>query len=369
MIAGKSAIATVGVGSAGLMYYGYNINELAKHSTFEEVAYLLLRGDLPSPDQYKEFCTKLWTNRTIPKNLKTVLEILPKTANPMDVMRTICSVMGILEPESEDRKNQEEKVIRLLSMFGPALLYWYHFANSGKRIQEQTSADDSIAANFMKLLHQNEVPELQIKVFDISLILYAEHDFNASTFANRITISTLSDIYSGICTGIGTLKGNLHGGANEAAMALLSPLKSTEEAESLITQMISQKKLVMGFGHRVYKNGDPRVSIIKEYSRLLSNESYGDKNLYEVSEHVENKIVGEKKIFPNLDFYSASAYHQCGIPAGLFTPIFVISRTTGWAAHAFEQRADNKLIRPNSEYCGLGYREYVTMTEREKNGL
>lgn len=198
------------------------------------------------------------------------------------------------------------------------------------------------------------------------MILYAEHDFNASTFANRICISTLSDIYSGICTGIGTLKGNLHGGANEAAMELLSPLKSVDQAEALINQMFSQKKLVMGFGHRVYKNGDPRNAIIKECSRLLSNESYGDKTLYKVSEHVESKVVREKKMFPNLDFYSASAYSQCGIPTSLFTPIFVISRTTGWAAHAFEQRADNKLIRPNSEYTGPAYRKYVSMMEREK---
>jgi len=294
-----------------------------------------------------------------------ILELIPKTAHPMDVMRTICSIMGVLEPEAENFSDQESKVLRLMSVFGPALLYWYHYSNSGIRIEAQTSPKDSIARNFLKLLHMSQdVPDLQVRVVDISLILYAEHDFNASTFASRITTSTLSDIHSVVCTGIGTLKGNLHGGANEAVMYLVDPLKSEAQAENLLNTMFKQKKLVMGFGHRVYKNGDPRNAIIKECSKNLSKEKYGNPTLFKVSEFIEAKIVREKKMFPNLDFFSASAYSQCGIPTGLFTPIFVMSRITGWAAHSFEQRAANKLIRPVSNYTGPEYRKFENLAKR-----
>lgn len=271
----------------------------------------------------------------------------------MDVMRTISSAMGLFEPESETFSNQIECTIRLISVFGPALLYWYHFSNSGIRIQTVTEPNDSVAANFMKLLLlQKNVDKDVVRAVDVSLILYAEHDFAASTFASRITASTLADIHSAITSGIATLKGKLHGGANEAAMLFLSKIKSKAEADSVLQQMFAKKELIMGFGHRVYKKGDPRHILIKHWSKKLSEGPFGNKTLYEVSDYIEQEMLKQKKMHCNLDFFAASTYAQCNIPTFLFTPIFVISRTTGWAAHVFEQRANNKLIRPNSKYTG-----------------
>ena len=362
--AGDSAISTVGIG-LGLNYRGYNIEDLAEHCQFEEVAHLLLIGHLPNESELKELKLQISKNRWIPERLTKVLELIPKTAHPMDVMRTISSYLGIIEPETKDN-DQLKIAIRLVSVFGPSLLYWYHFAYSGIRIKGDTKPTDSVAENFMKLmLLRDDIDPLIIRAFDVSLILYAEHEFNASTFAARVTASTLSDFYSAITTGIGTLRGNLHGGANEAAMYFLAPLKDTDHAEKVVNDFFKKKQLIMGFGHRVYKKGDPRNPIIKEYSRKLSQKSFGNPKLFKVSEYVENKVMNEKKMFPNLDFYSASVYDQCGIPTDLFTPIFVISRTTGWAAHVMEQRKDNKLIRPVSNYTGPEIQKFTKIQQRK----
>ena len=255
-----------------------------------------------------------------------------------------------------------------MGLFGPGLLYWYHYHKSGIRIDGYTGKTDSVALNFMKLFTgqpESKIDPVQVRAFDVSLILYAEHEFNASTFAARITASTNSDFHSAITSAIGTLRGNLHGGANEAVMHLLLPFKSKEEAEAKVRAMFAKKELVMGFGHRVYKKGDPRNPIIKEWSRQLSQKPYGNPKLYEISEHIENLLMKEKKMFPNLDFYSASVYYQCNIPIEFYTPIFVISRTSGWAAHIMEQRADNKLIRPSSNYTGPQPRPFIGIKERQ----
>jgi len=283
----------------------------------------------------------------------------------MDVMRTISSMLGMLEPETKNHC-QMGIAIRLISVFGPAILYWWHFVNSGLRIETETDPSDSIASNFMKLLSLKDTVDARlVKTMDVSLIFYAEHDFAASTFSARITASTLSDFNSCITSAIGTLRGPLHGGANEAAMDFLAPLKDIKHADLALNDLFSKKGLVMGFGHRMYKNGDPRNPIIKEYSKMLVDGPYGNKRLYEVSEHVEKRMVSEKKMFANLDFYTASAYHQCDIPTTLFTPIFVISRTTGWAAHIFEQRKNNKLIRPTSNYTGPEVTKFIRIDNRK----
>ena len=364
IVVGDSKIATVGLGY-GLNYRGYNVEDLAAHSTFEEVFYLLLFEKLPSKEELEPFKKKISANRSLPKPLTEILERIPPSAHPMDLMRCVSSVMGTLEPETS-HEQQYDIAVRLVSVFGPALLYWYHFHKSGARIDPNPQPSDSIALNFVRLLNNDgkEPEALVVRTFDISLILYAEHDFNASTFAARVTTSTLSDFYSAITSGIGTLRGPLHGGANEAAMDFLLPFKTKEEAEAKLREMFKKKELVMGFGHRVYKKGDPRNAIIKECSRKLSETSYGDKRLFEVSEHVERIMMDEKKMFANLDFFSASAYYQCKIPIPFYTPIFVISRTSGWAAHVIEQRATNRLIRPNSNYVGPKQREYVPIEKR-----
>lgn len=363
--AGDSAISTVGLGT-GLNYRGYSIQDLCEKSNFEEVAYLLLKGQLPTSEQLAVFKKEIASRRDLPESLRKTLELIPSTAHPMDVMRTISSFFGLIEPETKD--NCQMKIsIRLIAVFGPAILYWYHYSNSGIRIKPETDLEDTVAENFMKLMNlTNKVDPLLVKAFDASLILYAEHDFNASTFAARVTASTLADFYSCITSGIGTLRGPLHGGANEAAMDLLEPIKDIKHADEVINDFFKNKKLIMGFGHRVYKNGDPRNPIIKSYSKALTKGPYGKPKLFEISEHIEKRMSDEKKMFPNLDFYAASTYHQCNIPTGLFTPIFVISRTTGWAAHVMEQRSNNKLIRPKSNYTGPENRPFVPMNARPK---
>jgi len=349
----------------GLNYRGYNIKDLANNCIFEEVAHLLLIGVLPTKDQLCAFHKQISSQRDLPKELKDVLERIPLKAHPMDVMRTISSFLGVIEPECKVNNNQLKIAIRLIALFGPALIYWWHFANSGLRISTTTRPEDSVATNFMKLLLlQEKVDPLEVKAVDVSLILYAEHDFNASTFSARVTVSTNSDFYSGITAAIGTLRGNLHGGANEAAMDLLEPIKSVSESDNVLNDFFAKKKLVMGFGHRVYKKEDPRSPIIKEYSKKLCERPKGNKTLFAVSEHVENRMLKEKKMFPNLDFYSASAYNQCGIPTTFFTPIFVIARTAGWSAHIFEQRANNKLIRPMSNYTGPAPKDFIQIDKR-----
>lgn len=361
VIAGQSAIATVGHEGAGLNYRGYSIDDLAAEATFEEVAYLLHFGRLPTRHELASYTKKLTGLREIPTTLKTVLKLIPKETHPMDVLRTACSMLGTLEPE-HDFKQQYDIADRLLALFPGIMCYWYAYHFKGREITEYSN-EDTIGGHFMALLHGREPSAIERDMMNVSLILYAEHEFNASTFAARVTAATLSDFYSAITTAIGTLRGPLHGGANEAAMELLSQFSDPDEAEEKLMTMLAQKAKIMGFGHRVYKDCDPRSDIIKSWSKKLA-QAKNDTQLFEVSERVEAVMRREKKLFPNLDFYSASAYHYVDIPTPLFTPIFVMSRITGWSAHVFEQRADNRLIRPTSEYTGPEPRAYAPIEAR-----
>jgi len=361
IIAGDTAIATVGKEGKGLTYRGYSIHDLAEHATFEEVAYLLIYGRLPTQSELDNYRKTLSGLRGLPAPLKTVLEQIPGDTHPMDVMRTGCSMLGTLEPEGSAR-DQIAVANRLTACFGSMLLYWHHFQKSGKRIETATD-DDSTAGHFLHLLHGKKPDELHRRAIDASLILYAEHEFNASTFTARTITSTLPDFYSAVTGAIGALRGPLHGGANEAAMELIERFDTPDAAEKGILEFIAAKKLIMGFGHRVYKISDPRSDIIKAWSKKLA-EACGDERLYPVSERIEQVMRREKKLFPNLDFYSASAYHLCGIPTPMFTPLFVVARITGWAAHIIEQRADNRLIRPNADYIGPEPRSYVPIANR-----
>lgn len=365
--AGQSAICTVGTGH-GLNYRGYDIYDLAEHCTFEEVAYLLLREKLPNHDELKGFRDELKAARGIPEPLKQTLKLLPKHAHPMDVIRTACSMLGCLEPEVYDVAtlsfpNQQKIAIRLLGIFPSILAYWHHYHHNAQEIST-SSQQDSIAGYFLEILHQKPPKELWVKAMHASLILYAEHEFNASTFTSRVITATLSDCYSAITGAIGALRGPLHGGANEAAMELIEEFKSPEEAVEGIHKKLAKKDKIMGFGHRVYVEKDPRNVVIKEWSRKLSIDVNDQKGLYPISEAIENVMWDTKKLFPNLDFYSASAYHFMGIPTSYFTPIFIFSRTAGWMAHVFEQRSNNKLIRPTSEYTGPDNKAFVSIDKR-----
>jgi 2-methylcitrate synthase len=299
--------------------------------------------------------------RSLPAALKTVLEQLPGSTHPMDVLRTGCSALGCLEPEGPSH-DQHQVADRLLAVFPSMLLYWHQFHRTGKRIETATN-DSNMAGHFLHLLLGKTADDTRIRALDASLILYAEHEFNASTFAARITTSTLADLYSATTSGIGTLRGPLHGGANEEAMALIEKFKTPDEAEAGLMDMLNRKQLVMGFGHRVYKISDPRSPVIKAWAKKLS-EAAGDRVIYPVSERIETVMWREKKLFPNLDFYSAAAYRFCGIPTPLFTPIFVIARTSGWSAHIMEQRGNNRLIRPTADYIGPEPRPYVPFDQR-----
>ncbi|MCW2270675.1 2-methylcitrate synthase [Pseudomonas sp. GD03860] len=360
-VAGQTALSTVGQAGAGLTYRGYDVRELAEHAEFEEVAYLLLYGELPGAAQLAEYKGKLKTLRDLPQALKEVLERIPVTAHPMDVMRTGCSVLGTLEPElSFDL--QHEKTDRLLALFPAIMCYWYRFSHHGVRI-DCTSDEDTIGGHFLHLLHGKKPSELHVKVMNVSLILYAEHEFNASTFTARVCASTLSDLYSCITAAIGSLRGPLHGGANEAAMEMIELFKTPQEAINGTLGMLERKDKIMGFGHAIYKESDPRNEVIKGWSKKLADE-VGDTVLYPVSEAIDKTMWEQKKLFPNADFYHASAYHFMGIPTKLFTPIFVCSRLTGWAAHVFEQRANNRIIRPSAEYTGVEQRKFVPIEQR-----
>ena len=361
VIAGRTAIATVGKEGMGLTYRGYSIYDLAEHSTFEEVAYLLIYGRLPTQSELSNYKQALAGLRALPAPLKTVLEQIPASTHPMDVMRTGCSMLGTLEPEGAGR-NQIAVANRLTACFSSMLFYWHHFVTGGRRIDVETD-DDSSGGHFLHLLHGKKPDALHRRAIDVSLILYAEHEFNASTFTARAIISTLPDFYSAVTGAIGALRGPLHGGANEAAMELIERFAAPDEAEKGVLDLIAAKKLIMGFGHRVYKISDPRSDVIKAWAKKLAD-AHGDKRLYPVSERIEQVMRREKKLFPNLDFYSASAYHFCGIPTPMFTPLFVVARITGWAAHIIEQRADNRLIRPNADYVGPDPRPFVPISQR-----
>jgi 2-methylcitrate synthase len=359
--AGRTAIATCGKQGYGLCYRGYDIHELAEHGTFEEVAFLLLQGHLPKQNELETFAAELADLRDLPETLRDVLERIPSSAHPMDVLRTGCSMLGTLEPE-RTFEEQLGAAKRLIATFPGMLLYWWHFAEDRRRIETLTS-EASVAGHFLRLLHQREPDALHERAMDASLILYAEHEFNASTFAARVCAATLSDFHSAVTGAIGTLRGPLHGGANEAAMELIERFDSPEAAVAGVAAMLARKEKVMGFGHAVYRESDPRNGVIKRWSGRLA-EAAGDTRLFAVSEAVESLLKREKNLFANLDFHSASAYHFMGIPTPLFTPIFVCSRIAGWSAHIFEQRADNRLIRPAADYVGPETRPYVPVGAR-----
>lgn len=361
-IAGQTSLCTVGKEGAGLTYRGYDVRDLAKNcKSFEEVAYLLWYGKLPNQAELDAYVERLKGMRDLPQALKEVLERIPADAHPMDVMRTGVSVLGTLEPElSFDQ--QLDVADRLLASMPAMLLYWYHFSHNGKRIDCMTDEPD-LAGHFLALLHGKSPSDLHREVMNVSLTLYAEHEFNASTFTGRVCASTLSDLYSCITGSIGSLRGPLHGGANEAAMDLIDRFQTPEEAVAELKAMMERKELIMGFGHAIYRESDPRNEVIKGYSEKLADE-VGDKVIYPVSCAIEKLMWDEKKLFPNADFFHASAYRFMGIPTPLFTPIFVCSRVTGWAAHVFEQRANNRIIRPSADYIGEEQRVVPPISER-----
>lgn len=360
-VAGKTALSTVGVSGAGLTYRGYDVKDLAENCEFEEVAYLIFFGELPTIEQLAAYKAKLKGLRQLPQALKEVLERIPADSHPMDVMRTGASMLGNLETEKSFAE-QQDVTDRLLALFPAIITYWYRFSHQGVRIDENTD-DDSVGAHFLHLLNGEKPSELHAKVMNVSLILYAEHEFNASTFTARVCASTLSDMHSCITGAIGSLRGPLHGGANEAAMELIEGFTSPEHAEQEMLAKLARKDKIMGFGHAIYKDSDPRNEIIKIWSEKLSKD-VGDTVLYPVSVRCEEVMWREKKLFCNADFFHASAYHFMGIPTKLFTPIFVMSRLTGWAAHVMEQRADNRIIRPSAEYTGPEFRKVVPIAQR-----
>lgn len=360
-IAGQTTLSTVGKEGAGLTYRGYDVRELAEHCCFEEVAYLLFNGELPNAAQLEAYKAHLKQRRDLPDVLKEVLERAPANAHPMDVIRTACSVLGMLEPE-HDFSQQQDKADRLLAM-GPSIMaYWYRFSHGGVRINCH-SDEDTLGGHFLALLHGRKPSELEVRVMNISLILYAEHEFNASTFTARVCASTLSDIYSCVTGAIGSLRGPLHGGANEAAMELIQRFNTPEEAREGLLGMLERKEKIMGFGHAIYKDSDPRNEVIKEWAKKLAD-SVGDTKLYPISEVIDQTMWEQKRLFPNADFYHASAYHFMGIPTPLFTPIFVCSRIVGWCCHVFEQRANNRIIRPSAEYVGVEQRRVIPLEQR-----
>lgn len=360
--AGETALCTVGKEGAGLTYRGYDIYDLADHASFEEVAHLLLHGKLPNTRELEAFVERQKRLRGLPDELCRVLEMIPGSSHPMDVLRSGVSVLGNLEIE-EDFSQQGDVAERLLACLPSMLLYWHRWHADGKRIDMQ-SGETSVAGHFLHLLHDESPSESYRKALDTTLILYAEHEFNASTFAARVITGTLSDFHSAITGAIGALRGPLHGGANEAAMELIEKFETPEEAANGVRDMLARKEKIMGFGHRVYTTSDPRNSVNKKLSEGLSKE-VGDRRLFAVSEAIEKVMWDEKKLFANADFYAATVYHFLGIPTYLFTPIFVCSRVTGWSAHIMEQRANNKLIRPAADYVGPPLQEWVPIEKRD----
>lgn len=361
-VAGKTALSTVGQSGSGLTYRGYDIKDLAAECSFEEVAFLLLKGHLPNADELTLYQAKLKSMRGLPDKVKIVLEEIPADDHPMDVIRTGCSILGNLETEMSFDQ-QQDATDRMLAAFPSIINYWYRFSHDGIRIETETD-DDTIAGHFLHLLHGKKPSAMHERVMNCSLVLYAEHEFNASTFTARVCASTFSDIHSCITGAIGSLRGPLHGGANEAAMALIEEMPTVDEAEKILMGKLERKEKIMGFGHAIYSESDPRNAIIKDWSQRLAEES-GDTRLYDVSARCEEVMWREKELFCNADFFHASAYHYMGIPTKLFTPIFVCSRLSGWAAHVFEQRADNRIIRPSADYIGEELRPITPINQRD----
>ena len=363
--AGETSLCTVGKSGSGLTYCGYDVADLAENSTFEEVAYLLFNGELPNQGQLDAYKSELKSMRDLPETLKAVLKLFPKESHPMDVMRTGCSFLGNLEPENdfyEHPSHQERAANRLLAAFPAIMCYWYKYSHDGVEIECMTD-EDSLGGHFLRLLNQEEPSEQHKRVMDVSLILYAEHEFNASTFTARVCASTLSDMFSCITGAIGTLRGPLHGGANEAAMDMIEKFVSPADAKEKMAGMLARKEKIMGFGHAIYRTSDPRNTVIKAWSEKLAAEN-GNTSLYDISVACEEFMWDTKKLFCNADFFHASTYNYMGIPTKLFTPIFVCSRLTGWAAHVMEQRSNNRIIRPSADYTGSEPRKVSLISER-----